>query len=747
MSYLFRNIFFVVSATILSTQTVFAEARCQIFVDNQSIVHLKTQGRENEAYCMGYAHGRYRAVQMDHFRRTALGRTSEVYGFPSLKVDITMRLLNLSNWVDGILQSLDSGTQKYLSSYVLGANRGIEESQQLRQAELSNGYPEIERWTVRDSILVLLLQGFDQTRKTFSSEIDQSKAIEKWGAEKARKLYQSSRSPWETTILKNGEAKYLLKSTPGSRKSVAQASESPGWLADLWPSLLGEESGSNNWAIRPNLSKDKVAMLANDPHLDLKTPAFWMWIHIEVESKEASSKGAALTDSMDAIGATLPGVPVIANGTNRNVSWGLTNSYYNSANGYQLKDEDETISEIPLIWIKWYSFKIPFFFKRVQRTSEGFPILPSEATPFSKKIAIIWSGFFLKGEDISPMFSIARAQNAAEIDQLFAKVGLPSWNFVFADVKGNIGFRTIGRLSMDTEEEFGFHQSPASLRDSFQSLDLSRNPHLMNPKRSWIVTANNRHYPKESNLTGGSAYTQSFRAYRIEDLLQRESKHSLETFQKIQCDSQAVDAKFFVPHIRKILVDEDLKELEREFARWDFNAQEDCRVCGVYRWAMNRLMDELLVNETGLFTLIQNSDPEWFERSPRIFREALSEVGLRPWSEIHRIQFAHISGLAKWNYSPEMSSFGDKHSVSPGTSTWDTDQKKFWHTGGPSERFIVKMKSPPEIYWSLPGLNIDYHLAKSPQIRTYPWRDWAQCRLTRIQWPLNWNQVSVQEIQ
>ena len=54
-------------------------------------------------------------------------------------------------------------------------------------------------------------------------------------------------------------------------------------------------------------------LLANDPHLGLSAPGVWYFAHLHAPG-------------LDAIGATLPGVPGIVLGRNERIAWAATNT-------------------------------------------------------------------------------------------------------------------------------------------------------------------------------------------------------------------------------------------------------------------------------------------------------------------------------------------------------------------------------------------------------------------------------------
>jgi penicillin amidase len=79
-------------------------------------------------------------------------------------------------------------------------------------------------------------------------------------------------------------------------------------LADL-PRL----AGSNAWAVSPARSATNHALLASDPHLEVnRLPAIWYEVALNWGHGEY------------AMGATLPGTPIMAVGRTRKLAWGVT---------------------------------------------------------------------------------------------------------------------------------------------------------------------------------------------------------------------------------------------------------------------------------------------------------------------------------------------------------------------------------------------------------------------------------------
>ena len=472
------------------------EYPCRSANGELDIVIQEVSNEDEFYYCFGYHHGKDRAWMMDFFRRSAQGRNAEVLGFDHLKSDLMMRLLNIKELASKLWSNYPEEEKHKLRSYSRGVNSGFISGKKAREFQDAGYEPEV--WIPENTLEVLLLQSFDQTRKTFSTDWDQEKMKSRW-KEKAADLMDNDNVPWENTILKPGE--YSSAASTSKIPSVQRNQKLTLWAN--FPEVFGYESGSNNWVVSGKKSTTGKAMLANDPHLDLKTPLFWYWIHL---------KGT----KNNVIGASLPGVPLVASGTNGNVAWGLTNAYINTADAVFLKDlpDGELESIRPVVWIKFWFLKIPFFFKSFERTKTGFPVLPLEINR-DERMYLRWTGFQLRPADISPMFSLLEVKTVDEMDEKLKKVGLPSWNFVFADKNGEIGYRVIGNIyKHEGPTPYGMKTLTYKELQESETFSPEERPHVLRPKRNYVYSANNRHWPVDSRFNGNFRHSVYLRAAR-----------------------------------------------------------------------------------------------------------------------------------------------------------------------------------------------------------------------------------------
>lgn len=689
---------------LLSSWTLLANTRCPARYDEMGIPHVEAQSDENFYYCFGYFHGSDRAWEMDYFRRAAQGRNAEVLGFSQLKSDLMMRLLDLPHLARKILSAFPPEKKKILMWYSEGVNAGFDQGK--LAPEFRDMGVDPEPWLPLHSLEVLLLQSFDQTRKTFWTDYKDEVRRRKFG-DRAKNILRTDSVPWFDTILKDGEYK-----KGGKQKTV---SSPRGHLRTFvlrdFPQIFGEESGSNNWALSSKKSTSGHALFANDPHLDLVTPLFWYWIHIKSAEKNI-------------IGASLPGVPLIVSGTNGHVAWGLTNSYINTADAVFVKDipQVEIISKRPVVWFKFGFLQIPFFFKSFSTTKSGFPFLPLDIDD-EDPLLLRWTGFSLEPDDIYSMFEIRDVKNVTEMDQLLKHVGLPSWNFAFADKEGEIGYRVIGKVFKTLSPgHTGIQRMSFADFKSAEFLGPENRPSVLKPDRGYVYSANHQHWPQDSIFDGGRGYSPGFRGYRINELLTENEKFELDELKSIQCDEQVVDARFFVP---KLLESFDVPE----FKDWDYRVDAESAALPLYRRWMDLMMDEWDLTEEGFWNFLSLAQEKEIQKMKEILSLAREEIKGRSWKTLHRLSFPHLSKNESWVYSPEIAGIGDKQTVNPGTARWNPEKKRYEQFSGASMRMLIELKIKPRILLALPGLNRDY----SNKSNLSPWEEWRNCQYREVE--------------
>jgi penicillin amidase len=699
---------------------------CDYFEDHQQVVHIKGQNEMNLYECLGYFHALDRAYLMDYFRRAGQGRNAEVLGFKNIKNDFFIRALEFEKRAKKIFSDMDDHMKNILISYTNGVNEVFLKKKWNFGGEFKTlGYVP-EKWEPHHSIIIIFLQSLNQTSKTFRNDLEESEWLKQYGDE-AKDLFNEENVPWFNPILKDGEFK-----AKDEKKVVSTGSA----FDTASPYDFSQDTGSNNWIVSKKLTVERKALLANDPHLDLKRPAFWYWVHLDFSK-------------INVIGSTIPGLPFVISGTTPNLSWGLTNSYYDTADAVLIDESEikDAPSFRPNVKFKWGPITFPFIFKSYQLVDGKYPIIPIPS-PKGKKILFRWSGMDISASDIASYRDILVAKNVEEAKKVFQKMGIPSWNFVFADKNGEIGYQVVGRLPKKTLRTFG--AIDLKLKDiHFEFLLPHENPGIINPKREYLITANQRHYPANSFYIGGNGNALSFRGYQIEkllnDRLKTKKKISIEDFQSIQCDTSATDAEFFVPLLKKNLEPKKILGKDKQalglLVNWDFSTNASCEACSIYRRFMEILKTDNKINEVALYQLLEKNKIDVANAFSKTVSELWNEKNQRflYWEEFHRLHFEHISGHEDFDNKESIFTMGDQHSVNPGTARFENGE--MIHYSGASQRVVVEMNNPPKVFLSFPGNNRGNYFA----IQGDSWNSWKSCHFQTLHFPVDWTKVSLQK--
>ena len=437
----------------------------------------------------------------------------------------------------------------------------------------------------------------------------------------------------------------------------------------------------------------------------------------------------------------------------------MTNSYLNVSRVAfvpRMELDADARVERPWIWVRLGWLHLPFFLKTMERTSDGWPVLPI-AAPAGQAVVLRWTGFELEPEDFRGALELWSARDAREADQALAHFGVPSWTFVFADVSGHVGYRAVGRVpGNEREVPFGIPRlSLARLRGlpSFtRVLDADTMPHVLDPERGFVATANNRQWPSTAPWRIGRAHSEGMRAFRIEELLQATPKHDLDSIRRAQCDVQAVDARFLLPGLLEAVGDARTERERTALAAlraWDGVAQGECVACPVFQRWLDRLLTDDGLDDTSLYRLLARARAGEREALGvrddvrQAFETALDELairdggGLPTWSALHVCAFQHLAGPERFAAEP-LATPGDDQSVNPGSSEWE--HGIFRQVTGASQRLIVELSDPPKVYSTLAGPNLDAE-HRAPEVADSDWRRWVGCQQQRRPFPLDWSKV------
>ena len=221
-------------------------------------------------------------------------------------------------------------------------------------------------------------------------------------------------------------------------------------------------------------------------HLGHQMPNLWYEAHLHA-------------GDFDVAGVTLPGYPYVIVGHNRRVAWGFTNvgpaiedAFIETFNGQgqYLTPEGWKQPEV-----RWEIIRVrgkPDVAVNVEVTRHG-PIITELAPSETRKIALRWT---LYDGIRNPFFHVDSIQNWEQFRRAFSEFDAPGQNVVYADIDGNIGYQTTGKIPIRVA---GDGSLPVNGGDNAHEwtayIPFDKLPSVLNPPSGIIATANGRITP------------------------------------------------------------------------------------------------------------------------------------------------------------------------------------------------------------------------------------------------------------
>ncbi len=503
----------------------------QVLRDNHAVPHILASSFEDAAFGLGYVHAQDRLWQMELSRRFIQGRLAEMLGELALDADILMRTMGLYVAAGQALEHLSPDTRRGLESYAAGVNAYLATHSGRWPIEFVLAGVTPEPWTPTDSIAVLKGMAFELSGNAFA-EAARARLLPVLGLRGLQDFFP----PFGAAPL----PAYLNDAFLTTRTGMAQG--------------VPDTTASDNWVVSGERSASGKPLLANDPHLGFTIPAFWYLAHLSFAGE-------------DIVGGTLPGVPSIVAGRNRNVAWGVTNTGPDTQDLYleRLNPDNSRQYQTPLGFasfeIRTETIRVRFGGERrvVMRKSRHGPIVsdaPSsfaDAKPEGYELALAWTALDPDDTSMEALLALGRAKSADEMRAAGRLFVTPMQNMVYADsdgASGHIGLMLPGRVPQRAEsnDSFGLVPSPGwdGRYDWRDPIPTGAMVSIVDPPSGQIATANNKTAPDDYSYVLTREWESNYRYDRIEQLLAASPKHSVESFRAIQTDPvdlYAIDLK------------------------------------------------------------------------------------------------------------------------------------------------------------------------------------------------------------
>ena len=555
----------------------------EIIRDSFGMPHIYADSDEDAFFALGYCMAQDRLFQMDMVRRAARGKLSEILGQDLVRVDRFFRTITAGRSIESIAAAYDNETLEASKAYTKGVNYFIQHHKGPLPLEFTILGYKPDPWHFTDFIAVYYYMAWD-LNTAFGIEMLHAAVIEKLGEKMTRDLFPDYPIGYPTIM-------------PGQTASL-------GFIKNLTLAreALGTEGGgaSNNWVVSGKKSATGMPILANDPHLGHGAPGIWYEAHL-------------VTPEMNVSGSLLPGVPSIIIGANEHVAWGVTNvaaddaDFYierlNPANPdqYEFKGnwEDMTVKE-EVIKVKG-SPDVKF---NVKLTRHG-PII-NEVNKFEEPegtaLAMRWTAYEML--ETNPFFLLNTARSIEDIEQALEYFKCPGQNFVYADRQGNIGFWAAVGIPIRDGFSGALPVPGWDGRHEWRGYAATaEQPHMKNPPRGWIATANNKHVDNSYPYPISHYYAMPDRFVRIQQMITAKEKYAVKDFEKMHADFYMVLAEEWVPEILGALADKNLAANETAakavLKDWNFVAGADDVAPMVFHATINAMVRNTLQKRLG----------------------------------------------------------------------------------------------------------------------------------------------------
>jgi len=551
------------------------EAEVTVLRDELGIPTIVAETSEDLFFAQGFVHAQDRFWEMDFRRHVTAGRLSELFGASQLGTDRFLRTLGWHEIAAQEVDALDDRERGYYDAYAAGVNayladhQGSAASLEYAVLGLQNPDYEIEPWTAVDSVAWLKAMAWD-LRGNIEDETARALLAQTHTPEQIAELYPGY--PYDTNPVivpvitgppAGGGAGEPETDTASLRVDWTEVGD----VVEAASALLGgtgEGIGSNSWVVSGALTESGLPLLSNDPHLGASMPSVWHQIGLRCRVVTEDC-------AFDVAGFGFSGMPGVIIGHNAEVAWGFTNLTTDVTDLYLEKVEGDQYwrdGELVPLEVRTETIEVaggePEELE-IRSTVHG-PIVsgltgdftaiaddpytgetdavttPTDAPGTGEyAVSLQWTALE-PGTTAQAIFALNTATDIDDFRTAASLFDVPAQNLIYADIRGNIGYQTPGRLPIRGAGDGSMPQpgwdSAYDWRGFIPFEDL---PMSYNPESGYIVTANNAIVDEDYPYFLTNDWDYGWRAARIVHLIERaaaSAKLTADDMSAIQADDE-----------------------------------------------------------------------------------------------------------------------------------------------------------------------------------------------------------------
>ncbi len=527
----------------------------EISFDNKGIPQVWAESEPDLYFSLGWLHAAERLFQMELARRMSQGTMAELLGEDMLDIDLYQRKIGFYRKAMSDVRTMDDELALILNSYCSGINRWIEnttllppEFLLLRSKPADFKPVDIYCLSYYQTWFSHLLMDYDRQYQYLSNKLGKG-------------------------IIPHLK-KYFDWSPPTIYDRSFYVSSNSAWLQHP----MGY--ASNSFTLAPERSVSGQALHAADPHLYINTiPNFWYIAALH------------LKDKYDVIGITLPGLPFVLMGHNRNIAYSFTVAAVDIIDYYRYDKSPQDSSTIltpggyrPLtvipdtIYVK--GKRLPVI-QHIRMTPLG-PIVKEDA---ASATAIHWAGFdFDLTETLHAALDLCKSTHFDQFRRNVTQMGALNVNWIYSDRSGNTGYQLGSPIPIRTyENTFNVLSGEDSsfYWQGYYSLD--KTPFMQNPAGGWIASCNNQIVSPQWSYDLPGFYS-PYRIIRAGEMLTAKPLNTTQDLHHMQMDKLSVRAQRWKPLLLKTAAHLDKIDLHNELNAWDGAMLTDEKPALIFRF-------------------------------------------------------------------------------------------------------------------------------------------------------------------
>jgi penicillin amidase len=827
------------------------EAPVTVYRDAHGIPQLYAQSATDLFKAQGYVHAQDRFWEMDFRRHVTAGRLAELFGPDQVSTDAFLRASGWRRVAEQEWSILSAETRTYLQAYADGVNAWINanggaapsgaKSLEYTVLGLTNSNYTVEPWSPIDSLAWLKAMAWD-LRGNMTAELTRASLLAHGlTRDQVEQLYPDYPYDRNAPIISGGGIvngafdanATITPSIPTGTavnasvwRDAAPALAAVAGAVGRLPSLLGNGGagiGSNSWVIGGALTTTGKPLLANDPHLSPTMPGIWYQM------------GLHCTCPFNVDGFTFSGVPGVVIGHNSRIAWGFTNldpdvtdlylekvagnKVYDGSTWTDLQLRQEVIKVAggdPVTITVRSSKHGPLLSDRSGDLSavaaqppvdpSGSPLpslvpapspsptldpaapgVPPAAAASPYAVALRWTALD-PGHTADALFALDTASTWSDFRHAAALFEVPAQNLVYADVDGNIGYQSPGKVPVRAK---GDGRWPAPGWDPGYDwtgyVPFAELPTEFNPTSGVIVTANQAVVGPRYQDFLTRDWDFGYRSQRIMDLIRERLAHgkiSAEDIRQIQFDNR----NDFAPTLIAALSMSTLPPEAKMLSTWDYQQPADAPAASsaaaalynvFWRHLLYRTFDELPADAKPggddrwwevIRPLLANPSSPWWDdhTTPQVetrddiigaaMKDAIADLknrlGADPagwrWGDLHTLTLTNQTfgesgiGPIEWlfNRGPKGTSGGPSIVNATGWSAYaggpdDPDHVAYTVDAVPSMRMIVDLSNLDASRWIQLTGNSGHAFDPTYDDQFELWR-------TGENLPMHWNRTSIE---